>query len=928
MTAKVIALQIKAGIQRDGTQFASPTYTDGQWVRFQNGLPKKINGYNGIFLNASGVSRGMVMTSTGGLNYVVSGYSLGLQQWATNTNSGSGFGPIPYSIFGAVVAVNITSVGILYSVNGTYTSVVLSGGTGTGALATVVVTLGLIVSVTITNGGTGYLANDILSIPSLGGVGSGAKVNVNATTYFATTPNNLWQFDIGYDSTGNAATNLVAHPGQNLTNIDSTVNTRPLVGIFTGTVLTAVGVFPASVTTSNTVSAITSPSTIASVGAGLSVSGTNIPLGTTVTSVTTANSTLTNVLVSSTLGTFTCNPTSGLFVGQSISVGGLLSYTALGSPLVTSSQGTFSCTAVNPGSLYVGQPVLISGSSAGIFLSNVAVANTTGRITFNTTTGIFKGMTIHTAGTLTGNEVGINTNTTYYVVDTDGSTFAVLAYYLNGTPLTTSGTTTTGLTFLADVTTGITSGTTYFIVATNGTSTFTLGSSAGSSVLNTNIFSLNGLTVSVPLAIGLTSGISYFVIATNGASTFSLSSTLGGSALTTIINPTSNLSLITGAFYKINISNPATGSGVITATFDNNISVSGGVVILHPYLFVYGNNGLIQNSSAGDFTNWTSADSNSNNVSTGKVVKGLPLRGGTTSPAGLFWTLDSVVRVTYSPSTVNGISFFWRYDLITSQSSIMSSQSIIEYDGIFYWAGVDRFLSYNGTVQEIPNSQNQNWFFDNLNYVQRQKVWVTKVPRWGEIWFFYPRGSATECTDAIIYNVRDKSWYDAGMAPGAARSAGTFSEVFRKPIWADNVANTQGTYTLWQHETGTDQIYTTQVDAVQSFFETNTLGQQVGLVGSQQQAGDNVFTRLERIEPDFIQTGSMNVYVTGKGYADGTDETSTPYVFAPDTLKIDMREQRREMRLRFESNTQNGDYYMGKVLLSIETGDTRSTGNP
>jgi hypothetical protein len=350
--------------------------------------------------------------------------------------------------------------------------------------------------------------------------------------------------------------------------------------------------------------------------------------------------------------------------------------------------------------------------------------------------------------------------------------------------------------------------------------------------------------------------------------------------------------------------------------------------MLHPYLFVYGNYGLIKNCSAGNFNDWTSADANETSVSTGKVVKGLPLRGGTTSPAGLFWTLDSVVRVTYAPSTVNGVNFYWKYDLITSQSSIMSSQCVIEYDGIFYWVGVDRFLMYNGTVQEVPNSQNMNWFFDGLNYNQRQKVWVTKVPRWGEIWYFYPRGDATECTDAVIYNVREKTWYDAGQAPGAYRSAGTFSEVFRQPIWGGWEENATTGYTLWQHETGVNQISTNNVDAIDSYFETNVLGQATGLVGSQQQPGDNLWTRCERVEPDFVQSEQMYLVVTGKGYADDTDEPSDPYYFDPTTLKVDMREQRREMRMRFGSNIQNGNFYMGKVILSLDTGDVRGTGNP
>ena len=74
MTTKVISLQVGAGIQRDGTTFASPTYIDGKWVRFQYGRPRKIGGYNASFLNASGISRGMIMSSDNGLNYVISGY--------------------------------------------------------------------------------------------------------------------------------------------------------------------------------------------------------------------------------------------------------------------------------------------------------------------------------------------------------------------------------------------------------------------------------------------------------------------------------------------------------------------------------------------------------------------------------------------------------------------------------------------------------------------------------------------------------------------------------------------------------------------------------------------------------------------------------------------------------------------------------------
>jgi len=228
----------------------------------------------------------------------------------------------------------------------------------------------------------------------------------------------------------------------------------------------------------------------------------------------------------------------------------------------------------------------------------------------------------------------------------------------------------------------------------------------------------------------------------------------------------------------------------------------------------------------------------------------------------------------------------------------------------------------------VPNNQNFNYFFDNLNYVQRQKVWVSKVPRWGEIWWFFPSGDSDECNDAVIFNMREKCWYDAGEAIGARRSAGVFSEVFRKPIWGGWEVNTAGQYTLWQHETGVNQVYTNNVDAIESYFETNVLGGNVGLVAPPHGAADNLWTRCERVEPDFVQSGEMTLVITGKSYADDSDDPSDPYPFDPTTPKVDMKEQRREMRVRFISNTQNGDYFMGRVLLSLETGDVRGTGNP
>jgi hypothetical protein len=376
-------------------------------------------------------------------------------------------------------------------------------------------------------------------------------------------------------------------------------------------------------------------------------------------------------------------------------------------------------------------------------------------------------------------------------------------------------------------------------------------------------------------------------------------------------------------------------------------SLAGGVVVLHPFTFAFGNDGYVMWSVAGDPSDFTSLGSGAANITGQKIVRAMPLRGGPgNAPSGLFWSADSIVRASF----VGGNALF-QFDTISTQSSILGSNTVIEYDGIFYWIGTDRFLSFNGVVREIPNNLNLNYFFDGLNQQYRQKVFAMKVSRYGEIWWCYPRGDATEPSHAIIYNIRENTWYDCEL-PNGGRSAAVSPTVFPKPLMtgvtpsigpeeirvteASDTRITEGgdvrvtedsedlLYKLWIHEVGVDEVDGLSIQPIRSYFETADMSLPV-------MTQENKALQVLMVEPDFVQSGDMLMQVTGRANAKAPEvfsEVKTIYETppTPQDQVVYFKTQRRELRFRFESNTLGGDYQMGLVLAHVQPGDGTTIG--
>lgn len=343
-------------------------------------------------------------------------------------------------------------------------------------------------------------------------------------------------------------------------------------------------------------------------------------------------------------------------------------------------------------------------------------------------------------------------------------------------------------------------------------------------------------------------------------------------------------------------------------------NATGGIVMLHPYLFFYGSDGIVGWSVAGDPLDLVGMGSGQARIWSQKIIKGLPLRAGSgNAPAGIFWAFDAVLRVSF----VGGTTVF-AFDTLATDTSILSADSVVDYDGVFYWPGVDRFLSFNGVVREVPNNLNVNFFYDNLNQSQRAKVFAFKVPRFGEIWWCFPKNDATECNHAIIYNVREQTWYDTEL-PSQMRAAGGFNNAFARPLLCDASPSTDtGLYRLWLHEIGTDEIDGSRLAAIESYFETADL--------SQVTQGNSQGLQVSRIEPDFVQSGEMSITIKGRANARAPEVESDPRTYPEDASSpaeqtVTFREQRRELRMRFTSNTVGGNYETGQNIGHVGPAD-------
>lgn len=253
--------------------------------------------------------------------------------------------------------------------------------------------------------------------------------------------------------------------------------------------------------------------------------------------------------------------------------------------------------------------------------------------------------------------------------------------------------------------------------------------------------------------------------------------------------------------------------------------------------------------------------------SVGKLVSGMRIRGG-----ALMFTTEGVQRLDYiGPPDVYGT------ENVGQGCGIIGTHAKVSVDAIAYWMGRGQFYRYGGYVEPLPSDVSDD-VFRNINTTHQSKCWAEHYPEAGEVWFYYPRGLATTCSHAAIYNYREGHWNHTPMA----RTCGFGPDVFGWPLRATSAG------AMLKHETG--WAYDSEVrKLISGPLEIGTGGK---------------LMEIDEIIPSELTQGDVEVYLHLRDYPNATETTVGPFA-AADRMSILKTARQIRVELRMASGKED-----------------------
>lgn len=246
-----------------------------------------------------------------------------------------------------------------------------------------------------------------------------------------------------------------------------------------------------------------------------------------------------------------------------------------------------------------------------------------------------------------------------------------------------------------------------------------------------------------------------------------------------------------------------------------------------------------------------------------------------------------------------GAPFFFTQQRVGLNCGLIGPNAAVDVNGVVYWLSKTGFYRYDGTVDNLPCTLEQDIFREDapnaINFDQKEKTFAGINTLFDEIWWLYPSGSSNENNRYVVYNYTDNLWYDGNLG----RTTWIDSNIF------DNPFATATSAASFAHENTHDA----NGQELPSFIESGYFDIEDG----------QPLTFIDKIIPDTSRL--MGAYMTAivklKKHPSETATTKGPYRIGPTTKKISLRGRARQMSLRIEVSSAASDWRLGTFRAGI-----------
>lgn len=118
----------------------------------------------------------------------------------------------------------------------------------------------------------------------------------------------------------------------------------------------------------------------------------------------------------------------------------------------------------------------------------------------------------------------------------------------------------------------------------------------------------------------------------------------------------------------------------------------------------------------------------------------------------IIWTESSMHSMSYQ-----GAPLYYGITTIANKATIMGPKAKAAVGDLVFWMGANKFYRYDGRVTPIPCTV-EDYVFNDINLVQRWKVYAASNASHNEIFWFYPCDDSTEVNRYVCYNYVDDVW--------------------------------------------------------------------------------------------------------------------------------------------------------------------------